>query len=416
MQLLPDYRQREQAGTEPNRCIFLSPIYNGKYNSKMNINDLRKHVRGIISERIYSNGGLTPDYEAIYNDFMQSVEKQGGIKSDNGSPLTELEGTAFVFGENYEFEFDYEVYNRQFVKASHGDNYNEPEYEELGGDFDFAITNAKVMDKEGDFVCDFDEIAERFDDGYDTVKEWFVFDESEMIDPLNEELNELTPHQKQRNIKDVERFFRKGKKGFNGIRTIVVMTAENPDTQKAPNQDNKKARHSLLSNIKNGGYAYVPAMGKFGNTERPYAVFNMSVDTAKLLCGKYQQTSFVYSALNEDGSVHSEYWEKQNPTQPYDKFANDYIKKDECDTWDDMSDADDNFTVVGKHFKYSIPFDIFNSVDETIGKNITQLAEFINKKSMTPVIKENLLGMTINGVGYSAYLWRKAATKGLHQI
>ena len=178
----------------------------------MNINDLREHVRGIISERIYSNGGLTPDYEAIYNDFMQSVENQGGIKSDNGSPLTELEGTAFVFGENYEFEFNYEVYNRQFVKARHGDNHNEPEYEELGGDFDFAITNAKVMDKEGDFVCDFDEIAERIDGGYETVKEWFVFDESEMIEPLNEELNELTPHQKQRNIKDVERFFRKGKK------------------------------------------------------------------------------------------------------------------------------------------------------------------------------------------------------------
>lgn len=148
----------------------------------MNINDLKKHVRGIISERIYSNGGLTPDYEAIYNDFMQSVERHGGIKSDNGNPLTELEGTAFVFGENYEFEFDYEVYSRQYVKASHGDDYNEPAYDELGGDFNFAITNAKVMDKEGDFVCDFDEIAERFDDGYDTVKEWFVFDESEMIE------------------------------------------------------------------------------------------------------------------------------------------------------------------------------------------------------------------------------------------
>ena len=154
----------------------------------MNINDLREHVRGIISERIYSNGGLTPDYEAIYNDFMQSVEKQGGIKSDNGSPLTELEGTAFVFGTSYEYEFEYEVYNRQYVKAHHGDNYNEPEYEELGGDFDFAITNAKVMDKEGDFVCDFDEIAERIDGGYDTVKEWFVFNESNMIedDLLNE--------------------------------------------------------------------------------------------------------------------------------------------------------------------------------------------------------------------------------------
>ena len=146
--------------------------------------ELWEHVRRIISEHMYSsdNTEQTPDYEAMYNDFMQSVERQGGIKSDNGQPLRYLEGTGYVFGENYEFEFDYEVYNRQFVKARHGDNYNEPEYEELGGDFDFAITNAKVMDKEGDFVCGFDEISERFDGGYDTVKEWFVFDGSEMIE------------------------------------------------------------------------------------------------------------------------------------------------------------------------------------------------------------------------------------------
>ncbi len=377
--------------------------------------ELWEHVRGIISERMYSDMEQTPDYEAIYSDFMQAVERQGGIKSENGQPLSALEGTAFVFGDDYDFEFGYDVYNRQYVKARHGDNYNEPEYEELGGDFEFALTSGTVLDKNGDIVCDFDEIAERMDGGYDAVKEMFVFDESEMIEPLNETLNELSPHQKQRNIKNVERFFRNGKNGFNGIRTIAVLTAENPDTQQAPNQFNKKARQSLLSNIKNAGYAYVPAMGKFGNTERPYAVFNMSVETTKALCGKYQQTSFVYSMLNDDGSVHSEYWEKQNPTQPYDKHKNDYVKKDECDTWEDMSDADDNFTVIGKHFKYSIPFDIFNSVDESIGKNVKRLAESIRKNGKTPITEENILNLAVNGVGYSAYLWRKAATKGLRQ-
>ena len=231
---------------------------------------------------------------------------------------------------------------------------------------------------------------------------------------LDVTLDESTPHEKKRNIKDVEQFFRKGKSGHNGIHTVVVLTSENPDTQQASNQFNKKARHSLLSDIKNGGYAYVPAMGKFGNhIEHPYAVFNMSVDTAKILCGRYQQTSFVFSALNEDGLIHSEYYEKQDPTLRYNKQTNDYIKKDECDTWEDMSSAEDEFTVIGKKFKYSIPFEIFNTVNETICENLHRIVSIEKKRGNNTITEEKALKYTINGVGYSPYLWRKEITRGL---
>ena len=69
--------------------------------------------------------------------------------------------------------------------------------------------------------------------------------------------------------------------GLNGIRTIVVLDSVNPDSQRTTNQLNSKARCSPLSIIKSGGYACVPAMENFGNFYRPYAIFNMSVDTAK---------------------------------------------------------------------------------------------------------------------------------------
>ena len=201
--------------------------------------------------------------------------------------------------------------------------------------------------------------------------------------------------------------------GYNGIHTIVVLTAENPDSKQATNQSNKKARQSLLSEIKNGGYAYVPAIGRFGNTECPYAVFNMSVNSAMLLCRKYQQTSFVYSELKDDGSIHSEYFEKLDTTLPFDKETNNYAKKDECDTWDDMSDADDYFTVIGNKFKYSIPLPIINTVNETICENLSR-AVAIQKECGSKTINESqLLDFTINRVGQSPYLWRKALTKGL---
>lgn len=235
----------------------------------------------------------------------------------------------------------------------------------------------------------------------------------EFVENNDTNLTEETPSQKKRSIKNVEQFFKNGKSGYNGIQTIVVFTSDNPDSKQQTTQSNKKARRSLLSDIKRGGYAYVPAVGKFGNNENSYAIFNMSIDTAMLLCGKYQQTSFVYSELNDDGSIHSEYFEKLDTTLPFDKDTNNYVRKDECDNWDDMSDADDYFTIIGNKFKYSIPFPMFNTVNETICRNLSKAVAIERERGNKTINESKLLGYTINNVGQSPYLWRKAITKGL---
>lgn len=224
-------------------------------------------------------------------------------------------------------------------------------------------------------------------------------------------LNELSISQKKRNVNDFEKAFRKGNRGFNVIKTIVVFTSENPDSQEASSRFNKKARKSLLSDIKLGGYAFVPAVGKFGNKEHPYAVFNMSVDTAKTLSGKYQQTSFVYSHLTDDGHIHSEYWEKKDITLPYNEEKNDYVIKDECDEWKDMTDAYDYFTIVGNKFKYSIPFSIFEDKNQLIHNNAVRLVEQERRRWNSTITEEKLINNAIYGVGYSPYRWRKALTK-----
>ena len=131
--------------------------------------------------------------------------------------------------------------------------------------------------------------------------------------------------------------FRNGECNLNGIRTIVVLASVVDDDQQTTNKSSNKARRSLLSIIKSRGYACVPATEKYGNFDCPYAIFNMSFDVAKKMCVKYQQTSFVYSALNEEGMIHSEYYLKQDSTLPCSKQGNDLIKNDECDTWEDMS-------------------------------------------------------------------------------
>ena len=203
------------------------------------------------------------------------------------------------------------------------------------------------------------------------------------------------------------------KSGIYNIRTIVVLDSMDSDDQRTINQRNPKARRSPLSIIKSGGYACVPAMENFGNFYHPYAIFNMSVDTAKKICGKYQQTSFVYSVLNEDGMIHSEYYTKQDPTLPYNKQANGYIKIDECDTWEDTSNADGSFTVIGKEFKYGIPFKTLYAVDEAICENLKRMVSVEKHRGNHSITEETALEYTINGVGLSPYLWRKEATKGL---
>ena len=201
--------------------------------------------------------------------------------------------------------------------------------------------------------------------------------------------------------------------GIDGIRTIVVLDSMDLDDQRTINQRNQKARRSPLSIIKSGGYACVPAMENFGNFSRPYGIFNMSLDTAKKICRKCQQTSFVFSVLNEDGMVHSEYYTKQDPTLPNSKQANDYIKNDECDTWEDMSNADGSFTVIGKEFKYGIPFKTLYAVNEAICENLKRMVSVEKRRGNHSITEERALDYTINGVGLSPYLWRKEATKGL---
>lgn len=201
--------------------------------------------------------------------------------------------------------------------------------------------------------------------------------------------------------------------GIDGIRTIVVLDSMDPDDQRTINQLNSKARCSPLSIIKSGGYACVPAMENFGKFSRPYGIFNMSLDTAKKICRKCQQTSFVFSVINEDGMVHSEYYTKLDRTFPHNKQANDYIKNDECDTWEDTSYADGSFTIIGKEFKYSIPYKTLYAVNDAICENLKRMVSVEKHRGNHSITEEKALDYTINGVGLSPYLWRKESTKGL---
>ena len=111
--------------------------------------------------------------------------------------------------------------------------------------------------------------------------------------------------------------------------------------------------------------------------------------------------------------IHSEYHEKFDKSLPFNKKTNNYVKKDECDTWEDVSNADDDFTIIGEKFKYSIPFPMLNTVNETICENLRRAVAVEKERGNKTINENNLLDFTINRVGQSPYLWRKTLTKGL---
>lgn len=226
-------------------------------------------------------------------------------------------------------------------------------------------------------------------------------------------INELSISQKKRNNKNAENFFRKLKGGFNGIKSIVITSAENPDSKSAPRPFNKKATSSLLDDLKSMRYVFVPSMGRFdGNDEHSYAVFNMDVNVAKKLNGKYQQTSFVVSTISNEGVVHSDYWEKKDKMLPYNERENDYVIKDECDEWIDLAKAKDNFTIIGKTFKFSIPFSIFENVNGLFCNNIKRIIEIEKERGDKLINEDKIIEFTMRSGGQSPYLWRRALTRG----
>ena len=223
-------------------------------------------------------------------------------------------------------------------------------------------------------------------------------------------LDEISINAKKRNEKNVENAFRKGKPGINGIRHIAVFTAQNPDSNASSTSYNKKANRTLSKDLIKAHYPVVPAKGKFGgNVENSFAVINIDVDTVKYYCGLFQQTSFIYSTLINNTTMHSDYYEKSDISKEYDKDNNPYIIKDSADGFIDMSDAQDNFTVIGKSFKYQIPFPTMTEISETIEKNFLNES---NSKWFSGTLEETI-DYTIEKIGQPPFIRRGILYKGL---
>lgn len=231
-----------------------------------------------------------------------------------------------------------------------------------------------------------------------TMAKNIIITESQFNNLVENIAAEASISAKKRNEKNVENLFTKKVAGYNNIKTLAVFTAQNPDSQAASGTLNKKLNHSLIKALKEGRYLVVPAKGKFGNTENSFAVINISLEATKVYCGKFQQTSFVFTELNGDTIVNY-YYEKEDTEKPYSKVYNPYVLRDTAEGYTDMSDAEDYFTVIGDRFKFSIPFPSLSECATTIEKNYLNED---NKKYFNGKSLNDCIDFTINRVGVAS--------------
>ena len=220
---------------------------------------------------------------------------------------------------------------------------------------------------------------------------------------VNEALSENSINAKKRNVNNAIDVFKKGKNGYNNIKTFGIVTAENADSQEQPRSVNNMK--NLSDSLKSAHYAFVRQKGHFGgNDEWSYYIFNISLNTLAHYAGMYEQTSFIFSEIN-DNEVISHYYEKQDINAPYNKKHNLYILKDTANGYIDAADAE-NYSEIGGKFRYSIPFSIFESVNEKIEENLSLINED----------KEFAIDFGMNGVGMSPMFMRQRIYNGVSQL
>lgn len=215
---------------------------------------------------------------------------------------------------------------------------------------------------------------------------------------MRSNINEASINAKKRNIRNAIDVYKKGRSGFNGVKTFGVLTSENPDSMKISNRDNKKNLKVLSNYLKSANYIFVKQKGYFaGNVENSYFIFNIGLETLKYYAGLFEQTSFIYGELKNE-EVISYYYEKKEIDKSFSKRFNPYIEKDKVVSFVDATDSLD-YSIIGKDFKYRLPFSIFESVSENIYNKFNE--------SMSIQEMNSIIDLTINGVGETPHNYRK---------
>ena len=162
-----------------------------------------------------------------------------------------------------------------------------------------------------------------------------------------------------------------GKRG--NIKTFCIITAENPMGVKTLPSENKKRYNELTDFLSSHQFVYFPVKGKYGSVEHSLMIYNISLEACKNIGKRFNQESFIYANV-KDNSVIFSYYQKNGDNSPYNKI-------EDIEKYVDTTENDDFFTAIGRNFKFTIPFKIFESHIDKINSIITERCKNENYKN-----------------------------------
>lgn len=182
----------------------------------------------------------------------------------------------------------------------------------------------------------------------------------------------------------------------DNVRTFCILTGENPMGIKSSNKLNRNKQNELKDFLKSGHFAWKELRGKYGTTENPKMIFNITIEDAKNISLNLLQESFIFGR-KEEGKVYFDLYF-------INKEKNDYDLVETKDYYENV-DGNDYFTIINNKKKFSIPFEYFN-------ESICYFNNFIEeRKQKSEKYRENFqehLNRTLNenASGYSRYQHR----------
>ncbi len=145
------------------------------------------------------------------------------------------------------------------------------------------------------------------------------------------------------------------------VKTIGIITAENPHGKKANPVFNKSMNEKLEKRLREKNLGFVKVKGKYGNHENPFFVPNITKDEVLLLGKEYNQTDIIFGEKIEEGNKDG---------IRFSLIYSDHRMGDiigQRDVFVDRKNADDYYTEI-KGRKFQIPFFDDDMKDAEFGK------------------------------------------------
>jgi len=137
-------------------------------------------------------------------------------------------------------------------------------------------------------------------------------------------LNELKKLVKETYLQEVRNPYDRVVKALKGARgsinSIGIMTAQNPNGVKAPEEENKKINEEFVKDLRDKGYGYYHIGGRFeGVDEDSFVINNIDKKTLLSFAVKYNQASVIYGERISDDEFLFYYLDSssgESPTDP----------------------------------------------------------------------------------------------------